>query len=388
MNYSYLSDGTKLSALNGSGEGLVYRGPFVYRKGAGNGNSSLTLESAAFGGGRLTPTGAMLYVTDYLGSVRAVVNGKTGELYKASDYSAFGEESDVVVPQYGVTPAHQLATAALPDGLTLRDGYTGKEDQNQDFGTSYTDFGARQYSPALRRWMTPDPLSEKYYDTSPYAFCANNPVNLVDLDGRYFDKSNARKADRYETRIERKADRLDKQAMRKENRGKQVGDLRERSKELHKSAQDIRDMRNDTDTEYRFQRSSDLLTTTLSYLNQLGHVVVNVSAPNMEGRTHEIRHGGQYARNEINLITGENYGVMDEVDAYRAQYSWIGEFNCNFRDPLDENPINQAMSDDNMRIKSVTNINEITPNFVNQIYYNKEYIYPPKTINIDYWNSN
>ena len=184
VNYSYLSDGTKLSALDGSGEGLVYRGPFVYRKGAGNGNSSLTLESAAFGGGRLTPTGAMLYVTDYLGSVRAVVNGKTGELYKASDYSAFGEESDVVVPQYGVTPAHQLATAALPDGLTLRDGYTGKEAQNPDFNIGYTDFGARQYNPALRRWMTPDPLSEKYYGVSPYAFCANNPVNLVDLDGR------------------------------------------------------------------------------------------------------------------------------------------------------------------------------------------------------------
>ena len=183
VNYSYLSDGTKLSALDGSGEGLVYRGPFVYRKGAGNGNSSLTLESAAFGGGRLTPTGAMLYVTDYLGSVRAVVNGKTGELYKASDYSAFGEDSDVVVPQYGVTPAHQLATAALPDGLTLRDGYTGKEAQNPDFSTCYIDFGARQYNPALRRWMTPDPLSEKYYGISPYAFCNNNPVNLVDLDG-------------------------------------------------------------------------------------------------------------------------------------------------------------------------------------------------------------
>ena len=184
VNYSYLSDGTKLSALDGSGKGLVYRGPFVYRKGAGNGNSSLTLESAAFGGGRLTPTGAMLYVTDYLGSVRAVVNGKTGELYKASDYSAFGEESDVVVPQYGVTPAHQLATAALPDGLTLRDGYTGKEAQDPDFSTGYTDFGARQYSPTLRRWMTPDPLSEKYYGISPYAFCNNNPVSLVDPDGR------------------------------------------------------------------------------------------------------------------------------------------------------------------------------------------------------------
>ena len=31
-NYSYLSDGTKIEAFDGSGGGLVYRGPFVYRK--------------------------------------------------------------------------------------------------------------------------------------------------------------------------------------------------------------------------------------------------------------------------------------------------------------------------------------------------------------------
>ena len=55
VNYSYLSDGTKLSALDGSGAGLVYRGPFVYR--TSDGECSLTLESAAFGGGRLTPDG-------------------------------------------------------------------------------------------------------------------------------------------------------------------------------------------------------------------------------------------------------------------------------------------------------------------------------------------
>ena len=149
----------------------MYRGPFVYRKSSGS--SSLTLESASFGGGRLTPSGAMLYVTDYLGSVRAVVNGSTGAIYKASDFSAFGAESDVASVQK--LPA--------PFGTTFRDAYTGKEDQSQDFGTNYTDFGARQYSPALRRWMAPDPLSEKYYGISPYAFCADNPVNIIDADG-------------------------------------------------------------------------------------------------------------------------------------------------------------------------------------------------------------
>ena len=184
VNYFYLADGTKLSALDGSGAGLVYRGPFVYRKGAGSGNSSLTLESAAFGGGLLTPAGAKLYVTDYLGSIRAVVDGETGDMYKASNYSVFGEESVVLTLPQGGNPPQPLATAILPDGETLRDSYTGQEDQDQDFGTCYIDFGARQYNPALRRWMTPDPLSEKYYGISPYAFCNNNPVNFVDPDGR------------------------------------------------------------------------------------------------------------------------------------------------------------------------------------------------------------
>ena len=35
----------------------------------------------------------------------------------------------------------------------------------------------------IQRWTTPNPLAEKYYDLSPYAFCNNNPVNFVDPDG-------------------------------------------------------------------------------------------------------------------------------------------------------------------------------------------------------------
>ena len=170
-NYFYLSDGTKTRSLAANGAGLLYRGPFVYRRGS---DGSLTFESASFSGGRLTSSGALLYVTDYLGSVRAVVNGSNGAIYKASDYSTFGSESE----------AGAMQTAPIPSGLTLRDGYTGKEAQTPDFTTGYTDFGARQYSPTLRRWMTPDPLSEKYYGVSPYAFCNNNPVNFVDPDGR------------------------------------------------------------------------------------------------------------------------------------------------------------------------------------------------------------
>ena len=50
-------------------------------------------------------------------------------------------------------------------------------------GLDLYDFHARQYDPALGRFTTPDPLSEKYYHISPYAYCANNPINAIDPNG-------------------------------------------------------------------------------------------------------------------------------------------------------------------------------------------------------------
>ena len=49
---------------------------------------------------------------------------------------------------------------------------------------SLLDFGARFYDPAAAIFLQQDPLAEKYYNISPYAYCANNPVNFVDPDGK------------------------------------------------------------------------------------------------------------------------------------------------------------------------------------------------------------
>ena len=46
---------------------------------------------------------------------------------------------------------------------------------------------ARQYNPTLARWTAQDPLSEKYYNISPYAYCAGNPINLIDVNGEKYD---------------------------------------------------------------------------------------------------------------------------------------------------------------------------------------------------------
>ena len=61
--------------------------------------------------------------------------------------------------------------------------YNAKE-LDRTHGLDWYDYEARQYDPVIARFTSMDPLCEKYYNISPYAYCAGNPVNIVDPDGR------------------------------------------------------------------------------------------------------------------------------------------------------------------------------------------------------------
>lgn len=50
-------------------------------------------------------------------------------------------------------------------------------------GLNMYDYSARYYEPAIGRFTTVDPLAEKYYSISPYAYVANNPINAIDPRG-------------------------------------------------------------------------------------------------------------------------------------------------------------------------------------------------------------
>ena len=55
---------------------------------------------------------------------------------------------------------------------------------SQSFLASPPPPAARHYHSALSIWLSVDPMADKYPGVSPYAYGGNNPVRLVDEDGR------------------------------------------------------------------------------------------------------------------------------------------------------------------------------------------------------------
>ena len=105
------------------------------------------------------------YVQDHLGNNRLVTDD-SGTILQTNHYDPYGQLLGNISSS---TPVSQYK-------------YANKE---WDTTTASYDFGARRYTPAVPRWTTIDPLAEKYYAISPYVYCAGNPVNRIDPDGKW-----------------------------------------------------------------------------------------------------------------------------------------------------------------------------------------------------------
>jgi hypothetical protein len=118
---------------------------------------------------------------------------------------------------------------------------------------------------------------------------------------------------------------------------------------------------------------------------------------------HEIRHGGQDARKEYDASNAvkTGYGVTEEVDAYRAQYSYGGlSYNSHNFDQSLSNTQNRALLNGGIVPPSarvnITNISGITPTMVNDIgiFYQSTAgntvipLYPPNGMTTNDFNNN
>jgi RHS repeat-associated protein len=111
-----------------------------------------------------TVTGTYKVVSNHLGSPVLVVNTSDGSIAQQIAYDEFGEVLSDTNP--GFTPF----------------GFAGGIYDND---TRLTRFGARDYDAEVGRWTSKDPIGFSGGDSNLYGYVLQDPVNLVDVEGRW-----------------------------------------------------------------------------------------------------------------------------------------------------------------------------------------------------------
>ncbi|MDA6070180.1 hypothetical protein NJT12_11180 [Flavobacterium sp. AC] len=101
---------------------------------------------------------------DHLGST-SYITAKNGSISQHVEYIAFGE---VLFEEH----SSSFSSPYLFNGKEL------------DRETNLSYYGARYLDMKTSLWLSVDPLAESTPNWTPYRYCFNNPVNLVDPDGR------------------------------------------------------------------------------------------------------------------------------------------------------------------------------------------------------------
>lgn len=125
------------------------------------------------------------FLKDHLGNTRAQLisaslGGPRSTTYTVAgltDYYPFGME--ISTPEGLLTSGKNLYL------------YNGKEMDRMN-GLDMYDYGARWYNSQIGRFARMDPLTERYFSISPFAFCINNPLRFIDPDGKRIVDTNGK----------------------------------------------------------------------------------------------------------------------------------------------------------------------------------------------------
>ena len=115
----------------------------------------------------------------------------TGDSLAYRSMSGYDEKYVADIPQLSARGMLTgTATRVLRGNAGVQPYKYGTKELDRQNGLDLYDFEARQQDPMLGRFTTIDPMSEKYYSISPYAYCAGNPVLYGDPSGMKWNNLN------------------------------------------------------------------------------------------------------------------------------------------------------------------------------------------------------
>ena len=241
------------------------------------------------------------YLRDHLGNNRVVVK-QDGETIKQINHyypfgGSFGEETVISNQPYK---------------------FGGKE-LDKMHGLDWHDFGARYQRNDVPSWIGVDPLCEKYYSISPYAYCMNNPINYIDPTGMIIEDP--------ENIYLRHKDIINEQLLVIQSNLESGGitdGMRSALKQLEKSYKQVLKEYSALEQSEQVYKifSADVIGGETYY--DKGAVMIGIGDTSLGVVGHELKHAYQYEKGEIsirldNSKEGTLYDIGDETAAYNRE---------------------------------------------------------------------
>ena len=259
------------------------------------------------------------FLKDHLGSIRTTVD-QSGNVDGFDDYYPFG----LGMPNRSDNSAND----------TDKYKFTGHE-RDTEASLTLDYMMARNYDPALGRFLQIDPLAVKYPNLSPYTYVANNPLAFIDPTGMVIEAASQEEWDKQKgyvinkrDKLQRRSDRLRAKATRKgwseRKLNRRLGNTDKRIASLNSTIETFGTLESSTQV-YSLQTGAGEVGG-VSYDSGTGNIVLNFSTTS--NFVHEVTHAGQFESGDLvfDSFSGNSIApdLQDEVNAYLAEFAFDG----------------------------------------------------------------